>query len=181
MKFIKYILLLAIVAVFTRCTKEKTNNSINIPGLPPATQTGANTLGFLLNGMPWVPAGNNGTPNLTIGLDTGVNNVKFFIIGAYSDLPQNLTEFKISFPENASASFPVLINPSLLVGFVSFKDRDGCKRITSDPSNISNTSISISKYDKGKRIVSGNFDCKIYNPACGDTIRITHGRFDLKF
>jgi|GEM_PF-4482748 len=37
--------------------------------LPPITQTGANTFGFLLNGQVWLPKGSDGTPNLTSSYD----------------------------------------------------------------------------------------------------------------
>jgi len=39
--------------------------------LPPATQTGANTFGCLLNGEAWTPSGNNGygTGNYTVACD----------------------------------------------------------------------------------------------------------------
>lgn len=180
MKHSIWLLLIAVVFCFAKCEKDKLpNNNNNIPGLPPATQTGANTLGFLLNGVPWVPAGNNGTPNLNIRLDTGVNNSKF-IIEAYRLLPQNYSDFKISFVANNLTFFPVNINP-LLIGFVSFKDQYSCKRSTNDPSNISTTNITISKNDKSNRIISGLFESTIFNPACGDTIKITNGRFDMKF
>jgi hypothetical protein len=176
MKHNIYILLLAITLGFTQCDKEKPNN---IPELPPATQTGANTLGFLLNGVPWKPEGNNGTPNLSISLDTGVNSNRF-IIQAYKLFPSNYSEFQISFRADNLAIFPVITNP-FPIGFVLFKDQFNCKRSTNDLSNYSSTNISISKNDKTNRIISGIFDCTMFNPACGDTIKITEGRFDMKF
>ncbi|MGN6438873.1 MAG: hypothetical protein ACTHMM_20180 [Agriterribacter sp.] len=57
----------------SQCRKNKTDpNTPN--GLPPATQEGKNTLGFLLNGQPWTPKGFNGTANLSIDFDEGFNN-----------------------------------------------------------------------------------------------------------
>ena len=52
--FLKPILSLSILLVslcFAQCKKEKVDSN----GLPSATQSGANTFGFLLNGKPWVP------------------------------------------------------------------------------------------------------------------------------
>jgi len=37
--------------------------------LPPATQTGANTFGCLLNGQPWSPSGFNGVDNYRLTYD----------------------------------------------------------------------------------------------------------------
>ena len=52
-------------------------------GLPPATQTGANTFGFLLNGQPWVPKGwTGGSANLSLDIDFSYRN-GIFNIAAY--------------------------------------------------------------------------------------------------
>ena len=51
----------------------ETQVSVNDPDpasqLPLATQTGANTLGCLVNGQPWTPQGNNGSSNYTVSYD----------------------------------------------------------------------------------------------------------------
>ena len=176
----KIFFLAGLIAItFGSCEKGLLQNDNSIPGLPPATETGAGTLGFLLNGVPWVPGGNTGTLNLSIRLDTALNDNRF-IIEASRSVSQNYTEFKMSFRTNINFSFPGMINPSRF-GFVSFKDEDNCTRSTNGVSNISNTSISISKNDKTNKIVSGAFECTILNPACGETIKITKGRFDMKY
>jgi hypothetical protein len=45
--------------------------------------------------------------------------------------------------------------------------------------NVLQGEIIISRFDLEKRIVSGTFDFTTYNPACGDTIKVTDGRFDI--
>lgn len=45
-----------------KCKKDVTNPKEQLPS---ATENGANTLGFLLNGEVWVPKGFNGTKNLS--------------------------------------------------------------------------------------------------------------------
>lgn len=179
MKSAIWMYLTALAICVASCDKEATIDDGNVQGLPPATQTGANTLGFLLNGVLWVPAGNNGTQNLIIGVDTGVYSGNF-IIRAYSALPQNVTEFATSFPSVDFSSFPTLINPRF-IGFVSFKNRDGCNRISNEPFSVGATALSISRHDKANRIISGVFESEIISQACGDTIKITKGRFDLKY
>lgn len=49
--------LLSLVLALTGCNKDGP-----VAGLPPATQTGQNTAGFLLNGQPWMPAKNPSLP-----------------------------------------------------------------------------------------------------------------------
>jgi len=62
--FIHLIFLSIFFISIAGCKKHKSNP---IDQLPPATQTGANTLGFLLNGEPWTPKGWDGsTTNLSL-------------------------------------------------------------------------------------------------------------------
>src|ERR1039457_5887697 len=64
---------------FISCRKEHLLTN----GLPPATQTGANTFGFLLNGKPWIPSGYDSyMNNLSLYLDPGYRN-GVFEISAY--------------------------------------------------------------------------------------------------
>ena len=58
-----YPLLLAALLGLSQCKK----NDINpVDQLPPATQTGANTFGCLVNRQVWLPKGNNGNANYTL-------------------------------------------------------------------------------------------------------------------
>lgn len=81
MKPIIYILLLAIALGLTQCCKEKPGNNNNACHL--LHKQGLIRWGFLLNGEPWVPAGNNGTANLSMDFDPGFNN-GILNIAAYS-------------------------------------------------------------------------------------------------
>jgi hypothetical protein len=68
-------LLIATALAFITCCKKTDSLDAELAKLPPITQTGANTFGFLLNGQPWVPAGNNGSGNnLSIDYDPMFNN-----------------------------------------------------------------------------------------------------------
>lgn len=73
---------------FSKCQKENRDSN----GLPPATQEGKNTLGFLLNGKPWKPQGSNGTANLSIDYDAGINNGGVGI-SAYRIISSNEREY----------------------------------------------------------------------------------------
>jgi hypothetical protein len=76
----KLLLLSLIVSIFSfaKCNKDKIDNN----GLPSATQEGRNTIGFMINGQPWTPKGSNGTANLSIDVDFGLNE-GIFGIAAY--------------------------------------------------------------------------------------------------
>ena len=184
MKHNIYILLLAITIGFTQCCKEKPTNSDdnNLPGLPPATQTGANTLGFLLNGEPWTPAGNNGTANLSIDFDPGFNN-GIFGIAAYKASPTTISQIVIWVKD--SLNFITIPKQyyidSVSLGGVSFTDNESCERHSYDSRNYSSGILNITKLNRVAGILAGDFHCLLFNPSCGDTIKITNGRFDIKF
>ena len=36
-------------------------------------------------------------------------------------------------------------------------------------------------FNRSQRVIAGTFEATLFNPACGDNIRITKGRFDMKF
>ena len=55
----------------------KKNDPNPVDQLPPATQTGANTFGCLVNGQPWLPQGYNDTSNYSISYDSGLNGGVF--------------------------------------------------------------------------------------------------------
>lgn len=102
--------------------RTKTNTDAN--GLPPATQTGTNTLGFLLNGQPWSPQGQIGvSANLTVNVDFGYNK-GVFGISAYKANNGSKTYFGLGIRDSLNfISIPstiLLTQKSLMV--ISFSD-----------------------------------------------------------
>ena len=67
------LLLYAVLLLLTQCSKCKNTPAPADPAaqLPPATQTGANTFGCLVNGQPFTPQGNTGTSNFNASYDSG--------------------------------------------------------------------------------------------------------------
>ncbi|MEO7801559.1 MAG: hypothetical protein ABIR81_06155 [Ginsengibacter sp.] len=65
-----YIVLIFCFFLITASCK-KNNTPTDEDQLPPATQTGANTFGCLINGKVWLPKGysNTGTPNPKISFE----------------------------------------------------------------------------------------------------------------
>lgn len=165
-----------------QCRKPANPNRTDIPGLPPATQTGANTLGFLLNGQPWTPQGSNGTANLSIDFDSGIKN-GYFSIAAYSFTGSRVSQLIIGIRDSINFIVPP---QSYKIGRTNlgasiFTDSNFCERRSDEITVSSNGFIKVEKLDGANRILAGTFSIILYNPLCGDTIKITQGRFDLKF
>lgn len=176
-----YLLLLTITICFTQCRKEKPANSNdnNIPGLPPATQIGANTLGFLLNGVPWTPQGPN---NLSIDYDPGFNDGILGIVAYRKVLNTDNSVFSFGIQDSLNfMTFPksLAISKSSLAQF-SFTDKFYCERIHYDTIIFRSGELTITLFDRANRIVAGKFNTTLFNPSCSDTIKITNGRFDIK-
>lgn len=162
----------------TQCKKESTTDS---NGLPKATEEGKNTLGFLLNGKPWTPQGFNGRSNLRINVDPTYNS-GVMSISAYRIVSGNKEEyFSIGLTDSVgSLNSPRIFKLSNTSIFRFTYKNDNCNYYSIDSGTYVNGTLSISKYDKVNRIISGNFNMAIAMQTC-DTIKISEGRFDLKF
>ena len=182
MKHTIWLLLIGVVFCFAKCEKENPidSNNNNIPGLPPATQTGANTLGFLLNGVPWTPAGPN---NLSLDYDPGFNNGIVSLVAYRQIQNTDNSVFALGIIDSLkimSIPISILIRTGSLAQ-ASFTDKEFCARIHFDTSVSRSGILNVTKLDRANGIFSGTFEIKLFNPNCGDTISITNGRFDLKF
>jgi hypothetical protein len=161
---------------FAQCKKSNPDSN----GLPAATQEGKNTLGFLLNGQPWTPQGNNGTANLSLYYDAtlaggGFNLAVYRIIS--SGVRQRLTMFGDSIQ---SAQKIILPNPNKF-GAIFRNDVSGCDYDIADTLvKITGGFFDLKKLDKINNIFSGEFEIKFKRPGCED-IQISQGRFDMKF
>ena len=152
--------------------------------LPPATQTGANIFGCLVNGVAWLPNGSkpqNGGSNIQVYVDPTFQGGAFYVIGHQYNNPTsfisigsgNCTNSGIyDFTNNLnSSSYKKSILGSL-----------ACELFSSDVGTYKSGFLNISKYDLTKGIFSGTFEFKLYysQSLCGDTVRITKGRFNVK-
>jgi hypothetical protein len=177
MKKILSLLLITYFFCYAKCNKE----DLGFSALPPATQEGRNTLGFMLNGKPWTPKGFNGRANLSIDVDFGFNSGGFSI-AAYREIPPNTDEsFGIGIKDSLNFMLiPVTLqlNKNSLYG-VRFANTM-CDYYWSDINTFSSGNLSITKLDRANRIISGTFNATLYRSGC-DTIKITEGRFDMKY
>lgn len=152
--------------------------------LPPATQTGANTFGCLVNGQPWTPSGNNGTPNLRADYDPtyagGSLQVKAYrYTGAGNNVLQGLTFGATNVTQPGIYSFP-LTGPN----GISYSDF-GAPAPQSYFSTSSGTltyqkgTLTLTRFDLARGIMAGTFTFTLAQPGC-DTLKITQGRFDVR-
>ena len=165
---------------FAQCHKDKTPAPDNPYGLPNATQEGKNTLGFLLNGVPWTPKGFNGTANLSIDFDPGFNDGTVGI-AAYRITGEIDQAFGIGVADSLNAfSYPKTIKLSnTSLGRVRF--RKDLYTIFSTDATFVDGNLVITKLDRISRIISGTFNAILFEQGQGDTIRITNGRFDMRY
>jgi hypothetical protein len=176
--------LLACLFIFAQCKKDKQSSTSDNPyGLPNATQEGKNTLGFLLNGVAWTPKGYNGTANLSIDFDEGVNNGIMGIVAYRTLSSADKTQFILGITDSLNfklAPFTNYIN-TVSIGGLSFSTKDYCDILHADNTIFQEGKISILKLDRTAKIVSGTFEGRIFKQICGDTLKITLGRFDMSY
>jgi hypothetical protein len=163
---------------FAKCEKDKSDFN----GLPPATQEGKNTFGFLLNGEPWTPQGNNGTANLSLYYDATFQG-GVFNLSAYRNLSntngnrQSLTMYGDSLQDVGRITLP---NRNKF-GLTFWDEANHCTYDTFDSTTIIISGyFDVKKLDKVNRILSGEFEIKFSKSGCSE-IQATQGRFDMKF
>ena len=176
----KSLLLLAALLGLSQCKKK--SDPAPVDQLPPATQTGANTFGCLLNDQAWTPSGNDGVPNYRVTYDPGYAGGSL-VIRVYR-YPDNTSKFQsMTFGGDRIAQPGVY--PFVLVGdrkafFADHKLAPPCDDFSEAPSLTYRTgNITITRLDLAQGIISGTFTFKLAKPGC-DTVRVTQGRFDKK-
>ena len=170
-------LLLILITTFTLCSCDKDNDKPTNPvsQLPPATQTGENTFGCLINGEPFVVS--NTSNQTAIYQDGGL------LIGGQKNINNNLTQVSM-FISEANIGAIIAENNSYVLNSNSvpkgeyYIENQNCFYFTS--SNYTG-SLMITKIDNINFIISGKFEFKSISENCADIINITNGRFDLQY
>lgn len=168
-----YFLLCLPLLLAASCKKE---NPSPLDKLPPATMTGANTFGCLVNGKVWLPHTEAfWDPALDVThtqWSTGGWQLK---IGARKDntsgkSPGILQSFSIN------VWYPIIGNNTITPInsiFIDFEDCGFYRIDTFSPHNMLITRLDVVDY-----IASGTFYFTAINEDCQDTIHVTEGRFD---
>lgn len=162
------------------CNNDDDNNSQNpIDQLPPATQTGEQTFGCLINGEAFVPPsfGSNAPGAFyqfvdgayTLGISAskgGGNELKSVLIGAL-DVP-NIIESNYPLVSEESGNF---LAKHLIGGGIIY---------TGITSNENPGTLTITNFDPDNFIISGTFEFTVLDDD-GSEIHITNGRFDMNY
>ncbi len=173
MKNIFLLCLFALALLSTSCPKKDNTPPAPKPDvLPPITQTGANTFGFMLNGKVWLPH----TSGSIISLDPQYYRGRFTLSAERKIVADSVYQY-ISWGIEPIFKTGIYIFDSSNVKAVIF--RDSQKNITYYNSKINNQ-LEIPKLDSANRIISGTFNIHLVSTN-NDTLNITNGRFDLKF
>ena len=194
----KIILLLLTTVILSSCTKNDTTPpEVPKDQLPAITTTGANTAGCIINGKVIIPKnGVNGISGSTVyGLK--------YVVGPNFGLPNfddtfsltiiNLKEKGVSYwiyihindmtigdgiynVEQSNGEFLNSPNNPHIIVRETFDGVSGKTFISGSNSGI----INISRFDYNSKIISGIFNCTLYNKDNpSEKIQVTDGRFDI--
>lgn len=175
----KKILLISLaVLLLAACNKKVTE-------LPPATQTGANTFGAMVNGAFWVPKGFGSFPANDILEVRFLANMNMYInANDFSKSPTE-KEFEI-FVQNVTGPGTYMLNTNVTYPSASANYAYYVKRTLTPvdewiTSSQQTGSVTITKFDIPNHIVSGTFQfnlVNLYDPS--KTMTVTDGRFDIR-
>lgn len=176
------LLLILLLPSFLSTTCHKNDDDF---GLPPATQTGANTFGCLIDGKPWVA---DIAPNI---LDPAMRKLDMSYDETLSGVFYNNTFalFARLVNDTTSLSFAVtgfkLEKPGLLdvaLNKLSIRYRQHSPLVkTYEMNETLPYKYEITKLDTLANICSGRFEFYVISSDKSDTLHITEGRFDKKY
>ena len=159
-------ILLLIITTLTLCCCTNDNDKPTNPvsQLPPETQNGANTFGFLINGE---PVNVTNTSNQTAIYQGGLLQLGAGGIGIdISNISANIEYDLVGINLDGRARYQVDSNPQL-----------GCQY---DFEDTNQGNITFTKIDTVNYILSGIFEFSTVTDNCQD-VKITNGRFDMQY
>lgn len=178
-RFLWLLFAVALTLHFAGCRKKP---SAPVDTLPPATQDGRNTLGFLLNGESWKPQGNNGTGSLDLYYDEGLQG-GVFNLNAYRNLSTNngSRQSLTLFGDSIQFAQKIILPNKKRIGFTFWDESKHCTYDSFDSTTkIESGYFDIKKLDKTNKIFSGEFEIIFTKQGCAE-IQLTQGRFDMKY
>ena len=168
----------------SKCTRDDPTPADPARLLPPATQTGANTFGCLLNGQAYTPQGRVGLgANFAVDYDPTFNGGDLIVRtyrgdGQGGNVAIDLHCVPIPGTGTYSLNLPGGVGGA---SYTNSRDPSLCGEIFTDASiSYRRGVLTITRLDRTARVVAGTFELKFVRAGC-DTIRLTQGRFDAKF
>ena len=168
-----------IISLFLFLTAACTKTDDDAPAgpldeLPPATQTGANTFGCLINGEPWYNRGGQfNDPDVSAGYGNNFLSVYGRAIDPF--ISDKYDRINITFHN------PSVGNSSPIPGWnlpfrLTYEDYVFYRLDT-----LSRITQSLTRFDLDMQIASGTFAFTAINDELMDTLVVTDGRFDVEF
>ncbi|MBX7205917.1 MAG: hypothetical protein K1X81_10885 [Bacteroidia bacterium] len=172
MKHFKFVLLLvAFSSLGLHCKKENEDFSSI---LPPATQTGKNLAGCVVNGQVWVPSQEWNSlgwlPNGRFLLKLG----KKVAFAPTSDIG-------ISLYDTVKAPGVYEISPTTTYTSLAYFYWGGGTGVFYDTNNTHKGALIITRLDEQQRVISGLFYFDAIDLVTGDVVHVTDGRFDMHY
>jgi len=161
----------------------KKNTTGNPYAFPPGTQTGADVMACYLDSSTWVIENNyQNTGDFAAGMGT---NDTFFITGypmpGYTPF-LSLQTMQLVIFNHFQVDTPYAANDSTHILFEYWPDST-CQGVLYEIPNLTPVSgtVTVTKFDYNKRIMSGVFNAKFIIPDCYDTVTLRDGWFDFRF
>jgi hypothetical protein len=177
-----YIKIMIIAIFFMSCNNDDNKPSNPVDQLPPATQTGAQTIGCLVNGVPFT---DSGVMNNFYQL---IDGEYYLVINWSKDTYQGYKDGQL-----ALNRIEIQGGQTYVLDKSSFIDGDYTGAGATFTSNLSEFfgqyetnenfmgKIHFTRFDTENFIMSGTFEFQAKEIQSGKTINITDGRFDLNF
>lgn len=172
--------LLAALLGLSQCKK----TSRPLVNLPPATQSGANTFGCLLNGQPWLPTYGylGSTPPLRVTYDPnyGGGSLQIRAYRIVSGLPDGQNMLIGGSSISSPGSYVISSVGPAGVTYSTGLQSGPCQEYyiyNKAPGFSMNGQLDIIRLDQTKGIIAGTFAFTLAQTGC-DTLKVTQGRFD---
>lgn len=169
--------------LLTQCSKCKTDDPQPEPPkdplstLPPESQTGKGTFGCLINGQ----AMSVSSAFLTSG-DWSCNTCLTVSSQSSATQPEYVMSLLLTGPLQTNQGYALVkYNEPVNFSFKRFSARPYIKQCFYSGNYIKTGQVELVKFDGVGRIASGRFAFTLYEPGGCDTLRVTNGRFDVKF
>jgi hypothetical protein len=141
------------------------------PQLPPITMEGKNTFGCLVNGKVWLPDGSKFADPVIAFYDSSTLTQRWALDISSINVDHD-SGFLLSVIDNSILmDHEYNLNDTITYAYY----RNGA--CVYEDSHVVEGRLKILKINP--QIVAGTFEFTSFNPSCGDTVKVTKGRFDI--